>query len=75
MSIPEGLLTVEQARERLGVSRQKMAQFLKDGSLPHMRFMTDRRKKYIRVEDVDRMAAELVTPISEEGKRRPAEAA
>lgn len=63
MAIPEGLLTVEQARVRLGLSRQKMAAFLKDGTIPFVRFRLDRRKKYIRIEDADRVARELTTPM------------
>ena len=52
---PAEYLTLRQAQERLGVSKTKAWQLVRDGSLPVHADPRDRRVKLVRVEDVERL--------------------
>ena len=48
-------LTMAEAREYLGVSKPKMWRLVRDGVLPTYEDATDKRKKLIRKDDLDRL--------------------
>jgi excisionase family DNA binding protein len=50
-------LTVGEAQRRLGVSKPKMAQLIRDGVLATETSPLDRRVKLVRVAEVDALAA------------------
>jgi hypothetical protein len=52
-----GYITVGEARELLGISRPKMAQLLKDGVLVVRPDALDKRVKWIRRGEVERLIA------------------
>jgi hypothetical protein len=52
-----GYITVGEARELLGVSRPKMAQLLKDGVLVVRPDTLDKRVKWVRRDEVERLIA------------------
>jgi len=49
------LVTLSQAQERLGVSRFKITQLVKEGKLPVFQSELDRREKLVRVSDLERL--------------------
>jgi len=49
------LVTLTQAQERLGVSRFKITQLVKEGKLPIFQSELDRREKLVRVSDLERL--------------------
>jgi len=49
------LVTLTQAQERLGVSRFKITQWVKEGKLPIFQSELDRREKLVRVSDLERL--------------------
>jgi excisionase family DNA binding protein len=50
-------ITVGEARERLGISKPKMAQLIRDGVLATVTSPLDRRVKLVRVADVEALGA------------------
>ena len=50
------LVTLSEAQERLGVSRFKLTQLVKEGALPVFQSALDRREKLVRVSDLERLA-------------------
>lgn len=55
--MPDEYMTVGEARERLGVSKPKMAQLIRDGLLPAMESPLDKRVKLVRAADVEALAS------------------
>ncbi len=53
--VPEGYLTMTQAREQLGVSRVTMARLVRDFDAQVYEDPRDARVKLLRAEDVERM--------------------
>lgn len=51
-------MTVGEARERLGISKPKMAQLIRDGILMTVTSPLDRRVKLVRVVDVEGLAGQ-----------------
>jgi len=49
------LVTLSQAQERLGVSRFKITQLVKEGKLPVFQSELDRREKLVRIRDLERL--------------------
>ena len=54
--VPEGYLTMAQARARLGVSKVTMARIVRASGVQTYEDPRDARVKLLRVEDVDRLA-------------------
>lgn len=52
----EELVTLGEAQERLGVSRFKMTQLVKEGKLQVFQSELDRREKLVRVSDLEQLA-------------------
>jgi hypothetical protein len=55
--MPEGLITVGEARELLGVGKRKMAALIAAGTLPTEPDPLDKRIKLVRIADVDALRA------------------
>lgn len=53
---PHEFITLGEAQQRLGVSRFKVRQLVKEGKLPVFQSERDRREKLVRVRDVDAVA-------------------
>ncbi len=51
----EELVTLSEAQERLGVSRFKMTQLVKEGKLPIFQSELDRREKLVRLSDLEQL--------------------
>ncbi len=51
----EEYMTLQEAREFLGISRPTMWRVLKDGDLPVYADPLDKRKKLVKREDVERL--------------------
>lgn len=51
----EEFVTLGEAQERLGVSRFKVTQLVKEGKLTVFRSELDRREKLVKVSDLDRL--------------------
>lgn len=65
----DDFMTVNQAREIIGVSKVKIAQWIKDGTLPSVESIFDKRVKLVRREDVERLAVQFRPSV---GKMIPA---
>jgi excisionase family DNA binding protein len=59
----ERYLTVSEARKLMGVSVTKMTRLLKSGELPSSPGTRDKRKKLIRLSDVNRWLDEALKEI------------
>lgn len=68
-NVPEGYVGVEQAAERLGVSRTKIWRLIRDGRIATSSDLLDRRRKLISIEELERLAAGRVEDMPE--ARRP----
>lgn len=66
----ENYVTVQEAAERLGVSRQKVWRLIADGTLPAHADVLDRRQKLIATADLDRLAAGRVEPLPASNRSR-----
>jgi len=62
------VITAEEARKRLGVSKNKMAEWLHYGKLPSGPSEFDRRVKLVRVQDVERLQREREAQRKREGR-------
>lgn len=58
-------ITIKTAREMLGVSRTKMADLLRDGTLPTVDDALDKRKKLVKRSDVEQLKNQPHAPRSE----------
>jgi hypothetical protein len=57
-------VTVGRARERLGISKPKMAQLIRDGVLATVTSPLDKRVKLVRVADIEALAARWVKKVA-----------
>lgn len=55
----DGYITVTQARNRLGMSTERMKRNIADGTMPSIAHPYDKRARLIRIEDVEAWEAEL----------------
>jgi hypothetical protein len=58
MVADEELMLASEARTYLGISRQKLAQLIRDGILPTQTSQLDKRVRLVRRADVERLARE-----------------
>lgn len=79
--LPAGYITADAARDRLKITKQRMATLLRDGALTYKRFPRDQRIKLVAIADVERLERELNAAVEPEevkggvlGKSNPAAA-
>jgi len=64
------VITAEEARKRLGVSKNKMAEWFKYHVLPFETSQLDSRVKLVRIRDVEHQQRELAAQRKREGRGR-----
>jgi predicted site-specific integrase-resolvase len=57
-------ITVTEAQQRLGVSRDKISRLMRDGELPYTINPLDRRKKFVLVTDLEALKKRQEQPKS-----------
>lgn len=73
MTTMDQLLPIEEAGRRLDVPYRTMRRRIEDGTLPTFRSDRDRRKKFVKVDDVVRLFS--VRPATEDQEVEPLSAA